>query len=105
MEHGESCGRDLKLAADRVSQSEQELEMMTILRLVIGLMDFRENHLMLMKLANKCYRWLCSFPLSSTLQLLQNSIGNDWCSTFLCLQIRQEKNCLFNLTNTLKNLR
>ena len=30
MEHGESCGRDLKLAADRVSQSEQEVEMMTI---------------------------------------------------------------------------
>jgi len=26
VEHGESCGRDLKLAADRVSQSEQEVE-------------------------------------------------------------------------------
>ena len=31
VEHGESCGRDLKLAADRVSQSEQEVEMMTIM--------------------------------------------------------------------------
>ena len=31
MEHGESCGRDLKLAADRVSQSEQEVDMMTIM--------------------------------------------------------------------------
>ena len=25
VEQGESCGRDLKLAADRVSQSEQEV--------------------------------------------------------------------------------
>ena len=36
MEHGESCGRDLKLAADRVSQSEQEVEMMTIMIIEIS---------------------------------------------------------------------
>ena len=36
VEHGESCGRDLKLAADRVSQSEQEVEMMTIMIIEIG---------------------------------------------------------------------
>ena len=45
VEHGESCGRDLKLAADRVSQSEQEVKMMTILIILrlVKMMDSPEN--------------------------------------------------------------
>ena len=31
MEQGNSCGRDLKLAADRVSQSEQEVMVMMMI--------------------------------------------------------------------------
>ena len=30
MEQGNSCGRDLKVAADRVSQSEQEVIVVTV---------------------------------------------------------------------------
>ena len=40
MEQGNSCGRDLKLAADRVSQSEQE---------VIMVVDDTDVHILVVK--------------------------------------------------------
>ena len=35
VEQGNSCGRDLKLAADRVSQSEQEVMVMVMVAMVV----------------------------------------------------------------------
>ena len=42
VEQGNSCGRDLKLAADRVSQSEQEVMMMLTIMIMIKVMNMRE---------------------------------------------------------------